>query len=129
MSNMSPICYTRSARSTLKATPWPVPQTTSRPRAPRRSVGRWAADLGLDIVGFNIEVHPTRVLYDLHLDVQAMLRVLEPFVGITLAGRQLVHRHAEGSAPKIGGAAKIAALAIDDESAKFAFVHCFLQIL
>ena len=55
-------------------------------------------------------------------------RILEPFVERSLIGRQFAHRHAQRATPEIGGTFEIIGLAIDDESRKFAFVHCFLQI-
>jgi hypothetical protein len=86
------------------------------------------ADFRLDIVGFNVEVHAARVAHNLHLDLQAMLGVDESLVGLALAGRQLSDRHAESAAPELGGGAEVLGLAINDETAEFAFVHRFLQI-
>src|SRR6202044_2401895 len=74
------------------------------------------ADLGLDIVGFNVEMHPARVAHYLHLDVQAMRGVDESFVGVALAGRQFAHRHAERAAPELGGGTEVLGLAINDET-------------
>src|SRR5579863_9545219 len=75
------------------------------------------ADLGLDIVGFNVEMHAARVAHYLHLDVQAMLGVDEPLVGLALAGSQFAHRHTERAAPELGGGAEVLGLAINDETA------------
>src|ERR1700676_5126850 len=83
--------------------------------------------LGLDIVGFDIEMYAARMAHFLHLDVEPVLRIVEPLVERGLFGRQLPHGHAERLAPKISGLCQIVGLAIDDESRKFAFVHRFLQ--
>jgi hypothetical protein len=60
------------------------------------------ANLGVDIVGLDIEVHAAGMAHLLYLDVQAVVRVLESLVD-PLASRQLAHRHTERRAPKAGG--------------------------
>ena len=85
-------------------------------------------NLGVDIVGFDIEVYAARMVHLLDLDIETVLRILEPFVERGFIGRQFAHGHAERTGPEIRGAPEIVGLAIDDESRKFAFVHCFLQI-
>jgi len=49
-------------------------------------------------------------------------------IGAVLGAVDELLRHAEGAAPKPGGSCQIIGPAIDDESAQFAFMHCFLQI-
>src|ERR1700692_1937749 len=64
----------------------------------------------------------------LDLDVETVLRIVDPLVEGGLVSRWIAHGHAQRAAPKVGGTVKIVGLAIDDESRKFAFVHHFLQI-
>jgi hypothetical protein len=85
-------------------------------------------NLGLHIVGLDIEVHTARVLDLLNFDVQSEGPIVESPVELSLRTRKLAHRHAEGRPPEFGGCGQIARLAIDDESSQFAFVHRFLQI-
>src|SRR5579862_5395623 len=67
----------------------------------------------LDIVGFDIEVHPARMTYRLDFDVQAMLMVYQLLVDLALAARQGAHRQSERVSPKIRRPIEIQGLAID----------------
>jgi lactoylglutathione lyase len=88
-----------------------------------------ATYLGLDVIGFNIEMHATWMVHLLNFDMQAVMCIVETPVYLAFSARKLPLRHAERAAPKPGGRRQIIRPAVDDESAQFAFMHRFLQIL
>src|SRR5450631_3819524 len=75
------------------------------------------AYLGFQVVGFDVEMHAAGVIDFLHLEVQAMLGILQPFVGVSLAPLQFAHFHAERSAPEPRCSPQVVGAAVDDEAA------------
>jgi len=88
-----------------------------------------SAHLGLDVVGFDVEMHPAGVVHLLNFEIQSHGGgAAQPFIELALVAREFPHRQTESAAPESRSARQIVGAAIDDESPQFAFMHCFLQI-
>jgi hypothetical protein len=82
-----------------------------------------ARGFGIDVVGFDVQVHADGWSTFLHFDMQLAGRVAEHLVGARYVTRIGVgDAHAEGLAPERRGGIEIARLAVDDETGEAAAV-------
>jgi len=87
----------------------------------RRTQFLESAHLGVDIVGFDVDVNPARMLYPLQDDVGIGRISLN--VDVKSSGSEFTWLAAQRSAPKFRLASEIVGLTIDDQRAQSTFMH------
>ena len=85
-------------------------------------------DFGLDIVGFDIDMDPARVIDALQFDMGLVRCGCEQYVIPVVRIIGITRRVAEGLGPEFGGCVEVVGTTVDDQSAEPALVHirCFL---
>ena len=85
--------------------------------------GLESAHFRFDIVGFDIQVHSTRMRHRLDFHVQSLAGINQLHILRSLFSRESTKFHAQGAAPKRRGGLHIVGLTIDDEPRQPALVH------
>ena len=93
-------------------------------RDPRRAEHLETAHLGVDVVGFDVNVHAARVVDPLHQNVRLVCRHLQtPILGGIGQIFRRVHGCTQHRAPERGVARDVESLTVDHDCAKAAVVH------
>lgn len=82
-----------------------------------------AADLGLEVIRLKIQVHAAGVVDELHLYMQARVRIVECGVAQALDAGQRTHGPPEGASPKPRRSGEIIRLTVDNEPSQATAVH------
>src|SRR5579872_6504843 len=83
-------------------------------------------DLGIDIVGLDVEMDPARMVHLLDLDIEFVGAGVENGVVLVLGVGRRPDLQAQSLAPETRGGFQILGPAIDDESAELAAMHATL---